>query len=170
MKREFPPYNGIGSDEDSLSSCLYLIPKPPRKDFERFMDKDRWVWLLTPPFSHLNVHTSRQGLDSNILRFVAQLETTRPIDMDRRFIIFYYLADGTIAVYEPPQRNSGQARVVAEPSLLITHCHRDYRWKVSRAEQATESMQHGGKVPNPVPNLLSSRGSLLRWDFGVVQA
>lgn len=88
-KRELPPYNGIGSDEDSLSSCLYLIPKPPRKDFARFMEKDR------------------QGLDSNILRFVAQLETTRPIDIDRRFIIFYYLSDGTITVYEPPQRNSG---------------------------------------------------------------
>ena len=49
-KRELPPYNGIGSDEDSLSSCLYLIPKPPRKDFDRFMDKDRWVWLDSPFF------------------------------------------------------------------------------------------------------------------------
>ena len=49
----------------------------------------------------------RDGLDSNVLRFVARLDTTRPIDMDRRFIIFYHLSDDTIAVFEPPQRNSG---------------------------------------------------------------
>ena len=49
----------------------------------------------------------RDGLDSNVLRFVAKLDTTRPIDMDRRFIVFYHLSDDTIAVFEPPQRNSG---------------------------------------------------------------
>ena len=50
----------------------------------------------------------RHGLDSNVLRFVARLDTTRPIDMDRRFIIFYHLSDDTITVFEPPQRNSGE--------------------------------------------------------------
>jgi len=49
----------------------------------------------------------RHGLESNVLRFVARLDTTRPIDMDRRFIVFYHLSDDTIAVFEPPQRNSG---------------------------------------------------------------
>ena len=35
------------------------------------------------------------------------MDTTRPIDMDRRFIVSYFLSDDTILVYEPPQRNSG---------------------------------------------------------------
>lgn len=36
-----PPYNGFGSEEDSLSSCQGLLPKPPQKDFYKFMEKDR---------------------------------------------------------------------------------------------------------------------------------
>ena len=31
VKKETPPYNGFGSEEDSLQSCLHLIPKPPRR-------------------------------------------------------------------------------------------------------------------------------------------
>ncbi|XP_031554870.1 EF-hand domain-containing family member C2-like [Actinia tenebrosa] len=87
--REIPPYNGFGSEEDSLCSCLSLIPKPPKRDFIKFMEKDR------------------HGLESNVLRFMARMNTSRPIDMDRRFIISYFLSDDTILVFEPPQRNSG---------------------------------------------------------------
>lgn len=104
--RQLPPYNGFGSQEDSLASCLNLIPKAPRRyaaclpalgmlslasfrDFKKFMERDR------------------HGLESNVLRFVARMDTTRPIDMDRRFIVFFHLSDDTIAVFEPPQRNSG---------------------------------------------------------------
>jgi len=39
--REIPPYNGFGSEEDSLCNCLSLIPKPPKRDFIKFMEKDR---------------------------------------------------------------------------------------------------------------------------------
>ena len=49
----------------------------------------------------------RHGLESNVLRFVARMDTTRPIDVDRRFIVSYFLSDDTILVFEPPQRNSG---------------------------------------------------------------
>jgi len=87
--RQMPPYNGFGSEEDSLCSCMGLIPKPPKKDFIKFMEKDR------------------RGLDSNVLRFLARMDTQKPIDMDRRFIISYYLSDDTILVFEPPVRNSG---------------------------------------------------------------
>ncbi|KAL4220640.1 EF-hand domain-containing member C2 [Mactra antiquata] len=87
--REWPPYNGWGSEEDSLCSCMGLLPKPPRRDFIKFMEKDR------------------RGLDSNVLRFLARMDTTKPIDMDRRFIISYFLSDDTILVFEPPVRNSG---------------------------------------------------------------
>lgn len=42
IPREIPPYNGFGSEEDSLCSCLSLIPKPPKRDFMKFMEKDRF--------------------------------------------------------------------------------------------------------------------------------
>ena len=79
-----PPYTGFGSEEDSLASCTQLVPKPPKKDFAKQM--------------------ANEGI---ALRFMAQLDTEKPEDIDRRFIISYYLADDTIGVFEPPQRNSG---------------------------------------------------------------
>ncbi|XP_072282959.1 EF-hand domain-containing family member C2 [Pyxicephalus adspersus] len=89
FEKKLPPYNGFGSEEDSLCSCLGLLPKPPQRDFKKFMEKDR------------------NGLESNVLRFVAKLITENPIDLERKFIISYFLSDDTIAVFEPPQRNSG---------------------------------------------------------------
>ncbi|XP_062389412.1 EF-hand domain-containing family member C2 [Sardina pilchardus] len=87
--RQVPPYNGFGSEEDSLCSCQSLLPKPPQKDFKKLMEKDR------------------QGLESNVLRFVGKMETDNPIDKERVFIISFYLSDDTIAVFEPTQRNTG---------------------------------------------------------------
>ncbi|KAL2081357.1 hypothetical protein ACEWY4_023210 [Coilia grayii] len=87
--RQVPPYNGFGSEEDSLCSCQGLLPKPPQKDFKKLMEKDR------------------QGLESNVLRFVGRLETDNPIDLERVFIISFYLSDDTITVFEPTQRNTG---------------------------------------------------------------
>ena len=46
-------------------------------------------------------------MESNVLRFVAKMDTTKPIEVDRRFTISYFLSDDTILVFEPPQRNSG---------------------------------------------------------------
>lgn len=89
VERTYPPYHGFGSEEDSLCSCMGLLPKPPIKDFKKFMEKDR------------------QGLESNILRFLAQFITTDPINKDRKFLIAYFLSDDTISVFEPPQRNTG---------------------------------------------------------------
>ncbi|XP_063811697.1 EF-hand domain-containing family member C2 isoform X1 [Pseudophryne corroboree] len=89
VEKQIPPYNGFGSEEDSLCSCLGLLPKPPQRDFIKFMEKDR------------------NGLESNILRFVAKLISDNPIDKERKFIISYFLSDDTIVVFEPPQRNSG---------------------------------------------------------------
>ncbi|XP_053313439.1 EF-hand domain-containing family member C2 [Spea bombifrons] len=89
VEKKIPPYNGFGSEEDSLCSCMGLLPKPPQRDFKKFMEKDRY------------------GLESNVLRFVAKLVTNNPIDEDRKFIVSYFLCDDTISVFEPPQRNSG---------------------------------------------------------------
>ncbi|KAE8299783.1 EF-hand domain-containing family member C2 [Larimichthys crocea] len=87
--RPVPPYNGFGSEEDSLSSCKGLLPKPPKADFQKFMEKDRC------------------GLDSNVLNFRAKMVTTDAVDRDRVFIISFYLCDDSISVFERPQRNSG---------------------------------------------------------------
>jgi len=42
-----------------------------------------------------------------VLRFTAKFNTRVPEDIDRRFIISYYLADGGLGIYEPAQKNSG---------------------------------------------------------------
>ncbi|XP_052530162.1 EF-hand domain-containing family member C2 [Tympanuchus pallidicinctus] len=88
-EKPIPPYTGFGSEEDSLCSCMSLLPKPPQKDFKKFMEKDR------------------RGLESNTLRFLAKLATENPIDKDRKFVICYFLSDDTISVFEHTQRNTG---------------------------------------------------------------
>ncbi|XP_042723505.1 EF-hand domain-containing family member C2 [Lagopus leucura] len=88
-EKPIPPYTGFGSEEDSLCSCMSLLPKPPQKDIKKFMEKDRC------------------GLESNTLRFLAKLATENPIDKDRKFIICYFLSDDTISVFEHTQRNTG---------------------------------------------------------------
>jgi Ca2+-binding EF-hand superfamily protein len=67
-----------------MSSCHSLIAKPPRKDFEKALSKDR----LT-------------------LRFAAHMDTSRRGDADRSFIVSYYLSDDTVGVFEPAVKNSG---------------------------------------------------------------
>ena len=52
--REIPPYNGFGSEEDSLATCLSLRPKPTRRDFKKFMEKDRWE--LTTDSSEIEIN------------------------------------------------------------------------------------------------------------------
>eukprot|EP00958_Prasinococcus_capsulatus_P019427 scaffold2395_cov290-Prasinococcus_capsulatus_cf.AAC.3 len=88
-----PPYNGFGSDADSLQNCLSLIPKPVRKDFHKHMQNEK-----------------------KVLRYIARLvddpepraARLSPADYGRRFILQFFLADDTLAIFEPPERNSGE--------------------------------------------------------------
>ena len=80
--REIAPYNGFGSEEDSRANCDSLLPKPPQKDFIKFMAKDR------------------SGLNSHELRFVAKLNSENSVDKIRRFVITYFLSDDTISIFE----------------------------------------------------------------------
>ncbi|XP_022101498.1 EF-hand domain-containing protein 1-like [Acanthaster planci] len=82
--RNLPPYNGFGSLEDSLQSCLSLVPQPPKKDFIKMLENDH-----------------------KQLRFEAVLDSVKPEDRGRRFIISYRLADDMVTIFEPPVRNSG---------------------------------------------------------------
>ncbi|KAJ7403333.1 EF-hand domain-containing family member C2 [Pitangus sulphuratus] len=88
-EKPVPPYNGFGSEEDSLHSCKKLLPQAPQKDYRKFLEKDRY------------------GMESNTLRFGAKFITESPIDKDRKFIISYFLSDDTISVFEYTERNTG---------------------------------------------------------------
>ncbi|CAD5111984.1 DgyrCDS1238 [Dimorphilus gyrociliatus] len=83
-KMEIAPYNGFGSLEDSMQSCLSLVPEQPKKDFIKMLEND-----------------------GKQLRFEASLDTPNPDDKLRRFIITYRLADDMITIHEPPKKNSG---------------------------------------------------------------
>lgn len=84
LPKYVPPYNGYGSLEDSLQSCLSLVPHPPKKDFIKMLENDH-----------------------KVLRYAATMESFRPEDKNRRFIISYRLADDMLTIYEPPVRNAG---------------------------------------------------------------
>ncbi|KDO25131.1 hypothetical protein SPRG_09279 [Saprolegnia parasitica CBS 223.65] len=77
-----PPHNGLGSDMDSLGSCYHLTPKPHRKSMEETDNKI-------------------------ILRFCAAMDTAKPEDVHRRFIVSFMICDLSVMIMEPPQRNSG---------------------------------------------------------------
>lgn len=79
-----PEYNGFGDEEDTLGYVKKLLPDKPKKDFFKYVDKDK-----------------------HILRYTARFNTQVPEDVDRRFIISYYLADDSLGIYEIPQKNSG---------------------------------------------------------------
>lgn len=74
VKRVIPPYNGFGTEEDSLRSCTGgLNPPPPKKDLQKMRDKN--------------------GV---ILRFNAQLVSDRADDATRRFVIQFFCEGETL--------------------------------------------------------------------------
>jgi len=81
QEREIPPPTAFGSEEDSLRSCTgSLMPgAPPAKKYGENRNLSFFCSLLSG------------GLD----------------DVNRRFVITYYVTDCTIKVHEPPIRNSG---------------------------------------------------------------
>lgn len=79
-----PPYNGFGNEVDSLGYIYDLIPKKPKGDFFKSVDNDK-----------------------KILRYTAKFNTRVPEDVERRFIISFYLSDDSISIYEPAVKNSG---------------------------------------------------------------
>eukprot|EP01018_Ginkgo_biloba_P008716 Gb_07640 [translate_table: standard] len=88
-RMEMPPHNGFGTDADSLQNCISLIPKPPCKDFNKILCLDGKVLCFSAKF----------GED--------QTRKVAPQDKGRLFVFQFFLADDTIAIYEPPCRNSG---------------------------------------------------------------
>jgi hypothetical protein len=79
-----PPYNGYGSWDDSMSSVINLIPKPPKKDFVKLFQNE-----------------------GKVLRFTARFANPKPEDQNRLFVFNFHLWDDTLCIHEPPQRNLG---------------------------------------------------------------
>merc|ERR1712050_347277 len=79
-----PPYTGHGSWDDSMSSVTHLIPKAPKKDFNKL-------------FQH----------EGKVLRFKARFASPKPEDVDRIFVLSFHLQDDCLSIHEPPQRNLG---------------------------------------------------------------
>jgi hypothetical protein len=82
--RQIPPHNGFGDEIDSLGYVFKLLPEKPKRDFFKYVDNDKTV-----------------------LRYIARFNTQVPEDVDRRFIVSFFLADDSISIYEPAQKNSG---------------------------------------------------------------
>ena len=80
-----PPYNGYGTEADSMANVLKLKPKPQAIDQKKFFDNDM-----------------------NILRFEAKLLSQDSLDAEREFMISFYCCDDSVMVFENAQRNSGR--------------------------------------------------------------
>ena len=91
---QVPPHNGFGNEFDSLGYVYDLIPKKPKIDFFKYVDNDK-----------------------KVLRYTARFNTRVPEDVERRFIISFYLANDTISIFEPAQKNSG---IIEGPFLQRT--------------------------------------------------
>jgi len=86
VRAPVPAYSGLGTQEDSFGSVLYLVPKPPAKNIMKMLQNEK-----------------------KRLRFRARFsEPKDAADEQRRFIITYFMADDTISVYEETINNSGR--------------------------------------------------------------
>ena len=102
--RPLPPYNGFGDPEDSAHNCNRLVPVPPRRHRRRHLQQQQ---------QQHSDEGSNKELNNTIpvvLRFPARF-LNRPglisSDKSRAFIISYFVEDETLAIYEPPVKNSG---------------------------------------------------------------
>mmetsp|Transcript_32729 Transcript_32729/g.5954 ORF Transcript_32729/g.5954 Transcript_32729/m.5954 type:complete len:132 (-) Transcript_32729:347-742(-) len=79
-----PPYNGYGTEEDTMGNVMKLDPSAPKPDMFKMFDNDR-----------------------HVLRFEAKLVSSNPEDDLRKFIVSFFPGDDTIKVFERVDRNSG---------------------------------------------------------------
>ena len=79
-----PQFNGYGDKFHAGTEWKSLVPKQPKKDYNKII-----------------------GLDGHRLRMTARILSDNPDDEKRGFVITYFLHDDTLLVFEPPIRNSG---------------------------------------------------------------
>lgn len=106
---------GMGDEEDTIGSFLYLMPKPPAKDLKRMIQNDRWrgrerrraAGLPPLSLSHPPHGALARGVRRKTMRFLARFESPSPEDADRQFVVSLFLVDNTISVFEKFVHNSG---------------------------------------------------------------
>ena len=81
-----PPYNGYGTEEDSLINVFHL-------DIQN-KNKERYA--------------NRFKKDKHILRFSAKMISSDPENEDRQFLISFFCGDETIQVFEIAGKNTGR--------------------------------------------------------------
>ena len=81
-----PPYNGYGTEEDSMLNVKYLNFQ--HKGREYYVDKFK--------------------RDKHILRYLAKLISPIASDDSRKFLVSFYCRDDAIQIYEIADRNSGR--------------------------------------------------------------
>ena len=81
-----PPYNGYGSEEDSLLNVFYLDISNKCK--ERYIDRFK--------------------KDKHILRFLAKMISSNPSNEERGFLVSFFCGDETIQIFEIAGKNSGR--------------------------------------------------------------
>ena len=81
-----PPYNGYGSEEDSLLNVFYLDISNKCK--ERYIDRFK--------------------KDKHILRFLAKMISSNPSNEERGFLISFFCGDETVQIFEIAGKNSGR--------------------------------------------------------------
>jgi hypothetical protein len=79
-----PPYNGYGTEEDSMGYIHNLNPKVPKKDYGKMYKNEM-----------------------HIMRFRVKLASSNPHDEERNFILLFYCGDDTMQVTEVTDPNSG---------------------------------------------------------------
>lgn len=97
--RAMPPHSGFGSEEDSLASVRGgLVPRAqPRRDI--FRPKH----AAQPGSTDVGTHSTA----GRALRFNASLAHASVDDESRRFVVSFFLEDGTLSVFEAREPNSG---------------------------------------------------------------
>merc|ERR550537_1671694 len=162
-----PDYTGYGSWDDSMASVLNLVPKVPRRDFHKLMYNDK-----------------------KVLRFTAKFDVPKEEDINRRFVISYYLWDDGLSVHEPPQRNSGilsgkflekgahlnqeTGRLFEPDNLLpgsvIRVCNHAFRM-LDMDERTRKILEHGGDdgVGQQLTAILAKLQEAMRQQFPLVR-
>ena len=104
---EIPPWNGFGGEEDSRQNCLSLQPKPRRTDFNKQMEN------LGKTLRYTAAMAATGGRELSV------------VDKGRVFILTFYLENDTMAIFEPPVKNSGlvggkflERQVVCHPGSI----------------------------------------------------
>jgi hypothetical protein len=97
-----PPHTGWGSEEDSLASFLYLMPKVPKADFKKLIELDGVNLRFLAKFKSSGAPSSKGNTG-----VISQYGGGSKVDANRRFIVTYYLANDTFQVFEKFERNSG---------------------------------------------------------------